>query len=121
MYCRKCGQGNDDNAFRCVRCGEIVQDLPVPPAGSGSRGQGVEVPNHLALAIVATLFCCLPCGVVAIVYANQVNGAASAGDIAGAEEASRQAQLWGWIGVGLGVVVWVVYFGLSVMGVMLKR
>jgi len=32
MYCEKCGQGNDDNAFRCVKCGEIVQILPVAQA-----------------------------------------------------------------------------------------
>ena len=31
MYCQKCGMQNDDNAFRCVRCGEIIQDLPNQP------------------------------------------------------------------------------------------
>jgi hypothetical protein len=27
MFCPKCGAPNDDNAFRCVRCDEIVQQL----------------------------------------------------------------------------------------------
>lgn len=33
MFCRKCGVGNDDNAFRCVKCHAIVQDLAeaMPP------------------------------------------------------------------------------------------
>jgi hypothetical protein len=25
MYCPRCGTANDDNAFRCVKCNEIVQ------------------------------------------------------------------------------------------------
>ena len=29
MYCPKCGTQNDDNAFRCVKCGEVIQPLPV--------------------------------------------------------------------------------------------
>jgi hypothetical protein len=32
MYCPKCGTENDDNAFRCIKCSEIIQ--PVPPAAT---------------------------------------------------------------------------------------
>lgn len=28
MYCPKCGAPNDDNAFRCVKCNELVQQSP---------------------------------------------------------------------------------------------
>jgi hypothetical protein len=31
MYCPKCGIQNDDNAFRCVKCGEIIQQIPIQP------------------------------------------------------------------------------------------
>jgi hypothetical protein len=31
MYCPKCGTQNDDNAFRCVKCGEIIQPIPIQP------------------------------------------------------------------------------------------
>jgi hypothetical protein len=112
MYCRKCGHENDANAFRCVQCREVVQDLPSRPAETGSRP---EVPNHLVLAILATFFCCLPFGIVAIVYASQVNGKLDAGDLAGAEEASRQASLWGWIAFGLGIAVGAGYFILTMI------
>ena len=27
VYCRKCGTRNDGNAFKCVECGEVVQDV----------------------------------------------------------------------------------------------
>jgi type IV pilus assembly protein PilA len=29
MYCPKCGTQNDDNAFRCVKCSAIIQELPL--------------------------------------------------------------------------------------------
>ena len=40
-----------------------------------------QVPNNLVWAILSTLFCCLPAGIVSIVYAAQVNGKLAAGDI----------------------------------------
>ena len=52
------------------------------------------VPNHLVWAILSTLFCCLPLGIVSIVFAAQVNGKLAAGDVAGAQEASDKAKKW---------------------------
>ncbi|MHC4085648.1 MAG: zinc ribbon domain-containing protein [Planctomycetota bacterium] len=31
MYCPKCGTQNDDNAFRCIKCGEVIQPIPIQP------------------------------------------------------------------------------------------
>ncbi|KAF1712620.1 hypothetical protein CSC70_03725 [Pseudoxanthomonas kalamensis DSM 18571] len=62
------------------------------------------VPNNLVWAILATLFCCLPLGIVSIVYAAQVNGKLAAGDVAGAQESSNKAKQWAiW-----SVIAWVV-------------
>ncbi len=63
-----------------------------------------EVPNYLVQAILCTLCCCIPFGIVAIVFAAQVNGRLAEGDYAGAVQASNQAKLWCWIGFGLGLV-----------------
>ena len=52
------------------------------------------IPNNLVWAILTTLFCCLPLGVVSIVYAAQVDGKAAAGDIAGARAAANSAKSW---------------------------
>jgi len=30
MYCRKCGTLNDDNAFKCIKCGTVIQQVPLP-------------------------------------------------------------------------------------------
>ena len=76
MYCTKCGAANTDNAWKCVQCGQVLQQAPSPPAQPAIR-----IPNYLVHAILCTLFCCLPLGIVAIVYAAQVNTKAAAGDI----------------------------------------
>ncbi len=72
-----------------------------PPPQAGAIG---SVPSYLVQSILVTLCCCLPLGIPAIVFAAQVNGKLKAGDIAGAEEASRKAKMWCWIAFGLGIV-----------------
>lgn len=72
------------------------------------------VPNHLVWAILTTLFCCLPLGIVSIVYAAQVDGKRAAGDLAGAWEASRKAKLWAiWSAVSAPILIaaWMILFG----------
>ena len=32
MYCPKCGTKNDDQALKCVNCGEVLQQIVVPKA-----------------------------------------------------------------------------------------
>jgi len=70
-------------------------------------------------AILATVLCCLPAGIPAIVYAAQVNGKLQAGDLAGARAASENAKMWCWIsfGIGLGgVVLWGLLAVIGVVG-----
>jgi hypothetical protein len=63
-----------------------------------------NIPTYLAQAILCTLFCCLPFGIVAIVFAAQVGSKLSAGDISGAQRSSDQARMWCWISFGVGIV-----------------
>ncbi len=69
-----------------------------------------QIPNHLVWAILSTLFCCLPAGIVSIVYAAQVNGKLAAGDIAGAQESSEKAKKWAIWSAIAALVVGVLYF-----------
>ncbi len=63
-----------------------------------------QPPSHLAWAIVASLFCCIVPGFVAIAYATQVAGRYNAGDTYGALEASKKAMDWVVISIVLGVL-----------------
>ena len=73
------------------------------PAPSGmSQGNQASTPaerkpmpkSYLLWAILATIFCCMPAGIVAIVFSTQVSSRYFVGDEAGAEKASNRAQIW---------------------------
>lgn len=122
MYCPNCGAHNDENATRCVNCGHVLQpvstptvDVPPPPQ-FGPQG---SVPTYLVPAILTTVFCCLPFGIVSIVYAAQVSGKVEAGNRAGAIESSRKARLWAWISFGAGLVAIVLGLVLGVFSALL--
>ncbi len=84
-----------------------------PPPGSGAPA---TVPNYLVHSIIS-LFCCLPLGVVAIIFAAQVNGKVAAGDIQGAMDSSKKAKMFAYIAIGLGVACWLIYLIIMVLGV----
>jgi hypothetical protein len=87
--------------------------LPTPaarPSYAAAPAAGQKVPNYLVQAILVTLCCCLPVGIPAIVFAAQVNSKVAAGDLAGAEVASRKAKMWCWIAFGLGIVANIIGF-----------
>ena len=97
MYCPNCGEENVDCANFCRACGGSL--ISEPAAGSPPH-----VPNHLVWAILVTIFCCLPFGIVSIVYAAQVNGFVAAGNFEAAQQASDNAKLWAWIAFAVGLV-----------------
>ena len=61
-------------------------------------------PTYLVWAVVMTVLCCLPAGVVAIVFACQVSSKFYAGDMEGALRASERAQIWIIVSFVLGVL-----------------
>ncbi len=104
MYCGNCGSQNDNNAYKCVKCGEAFQQM----GGGGTPPE--RIPNYLIPSIFLTLFCCLPLGIPAILFSAQVNGKIRAGDIQGAMESSRKAKKWCWLSFGVGLVVSILFF-----------
>ena len=87
-----------------------------PPMGH-QVPSGPPIPNYLWQSIVATLLCCMPFGVVAIVFAAKVDGLVARGDIAGANAASKSAKTWLTAAIITGLVVVVAYVGLMVIGI----
>ena len=127
MFCSNCGARNEENATYCANCGNELRrietprvDVPPPPQPQTQTSFGPQssqyVPNYLVPAILTTLFCCLPFGIVSIVYAAQVNGKLAAGDHQGALQSSRSAKMWAWIAFGTGLLLIVGYFVLVLLG-----
>ena len=109
MFCGNCGNEVDNKAVVCVKCGVAVAGATPPPPKP-------NVSNHLVGAILVTVLCCLPFGIVSIIYATQVNTKLAAGDIEGTITSSKRAKTWMWWGFGVGlavnIIVGVLQFGL---------
>ena len=106
VFCQGCGAENSDQNISCENCNE-----PLTSNNQMSNSKRYEnVPNYLVTSIIVTLCCCLPFGIVAIVYAASVNAKVAAGDIQGAKAASGTALMWCCLGAILSIILWVIFF-----------
>ena len=66
-------------------------------------------------AILTTILCCLPLGVVSIVFSTQVNSKWAQGDFDGALNSAKRARqfaMWSAIALGIGVVLYLGLIGI---------
>ena len=70
-------------------------------------------PTNMVWAVLATIFCCVPFGIVAIVFANQVSKCYLAGDLEGAKSASETGAWWCIAAITIGVIWRPLLFGMS--------
>ena len=70
---------------------------------------GGKIESHLLKSILTTFFCCMPLGIVAIVFAAQVDGHVRSGDYARAEDSAKKANLFSNISLGIGLAGTVLY------------
>lgn len=68
--------------------------------------------NNMALAIFTTLCCCLPTGIYAIIRASKVNEFWSLQQYELANQAAADAKKWSLIGLVLGIVGQLLYWGI---------
>jgi hypothetical protein len=76
-----------------------------PPTPQPMGMPQAAIQNYLVPAIISTICCCLPAGIVSIIFATQVNTKIKAGDIQGAMDASAKAKMWFIIAIVAGVIV----------------
>lgn len=82
---------------------------PPPPQGGVGPQAGPAPDNWLVPAILATIFCCWPFGIPAILAAAKVNEYWNLGDHAGAHEQSSKAKKFTIIALCAAVGVWVLF------------
>lgn len=92
-----------------------------PPPGYGPPqqpfgGYGPKPDNYLVWAILSTLLCCLPAGIVSIVYSSKVDGLYNSGQLLEAQQASENAKRWAIIAVIAGLVVGALWGVLVALG-----
>lgn len=89
--------------------GQPYQQQPYQAQQPQYAGPQLEVaepcpPTNLVWAIISTLLCCLPAGIVAIVYAMKVTNKYREGDIEGAKRASETGAWWCIASIVLGII-----------------
>ncbi|MDE6329386.1 MAG: CD225/dispanin family protein [Muribaculaceae bacterium] len=80
------------------------------PYSPGAQPPMVQPQSYLWLAILSTVLCCMPLGIVSIIYASKVNSCWTQGRYQEAYDNSKNARLWALIGAGVGLVVSIIYF-----------
>jgi hypothetical protein len=93
---------------------------PYPPPGGPGYGSGYPPPNYgpppdnnMVWAILSTVLCCLPLGVVAIVKSSQVQSLWFQGFHAEAQKAANDARkwaMWSAISIGILLLLYVLFF-----------
>jgi hypothetical protein len=74
--------------------------------------------NYLVESILVTFCCCLPLGIVGIVFASQVDSKWNYGDHAGAIAAADNAKKFTLIGFAIGLVLNLLMFGIQILAVL---
>lgn len=80
-----------------------------PYAQGNPHMLGPRPSNYLILSIFTTICCCLPFGIVGIIYSNKVDTAFYAGDYLSAVNYSNQARTWNIIGIVSGSLISLIY------------
>lgn len=117
MYCPACGAFNNDRAIQCEECG---MDFSPNFGEMEMHREPIQIPNYLVQSILVTICCCMPFGIVAIVFAAQVNGLIERGDYAAAQDKSRLANRWCWISFGTGLAIAVLSMLFQMIGAMVS-
>jgi drug/metabolite transporter (DMT)-like permease len=83
---------------------------PPPPHGAPQGGYPAQQPeSNLVWGILCAVLCCLPFGVVSIVYSSKVSGLWMQERYAEAQAAADNAKKWAIWGAVAGVVVGIIY------------
>ncbi|MBL0357076.1 MAG: CD225/dispanin family protein [Chitinophagaceae bacterium] len=84
-------------------------------AGTGSNPPPMQKPdNNLVWAILSTILCCLPLGIVAIISATKVDNLWNSGQHSEAVREAKKAKDWAIYSAIAGVVVIILYFIIAV-------
>lgn len=128
-FCIQCGQPIEGNPSFCTNCGAPIPSEPQPqyqepiaqeepkPQPVQQQPAGPKPKNYLVLSILATIFCCLPFGIPAIIFSAQVDSHWNAGRYQESRDASRKAKTWMLVSVILGALIVISYIALIVVGV----
>lgn len=82
----------------------------------GRNAPGAKPDNYLVFAIITTVLCCLPLGIVSIIHSTKVDNLWNSGQYVEATAASNQAKQFAIYAAIAGVIVWGIYLMMVAAG-----
>lgn len=91
----------------------VRPERPVTPQYKPNVSNQPKPDNNLTWAILSTIFCCMPLGIPAIIFANKVDALWANGCYEEARDAANKAKTWSLCSLGGGVIVFLICFFLG--------
>ncbi len=122
MICPHCQANIPDNSNFCTVCGVSLvssgaenQQQPMPPNNQMPPNCDMNIPDYLVWSILELVCCCLPFGIVSLIYSVQANNAKKMGNFTVAHENAEKAKKFLIWGVVLGAVVNIAVIAIQVL------
>lgn len=110
------GQQNQNYTQQGPNYGQQNQGYYQQNNFNGMPQKPVNWVPYLILSIISTLCCCLPFGVVGIVFSAKINSAILAGNLEEAQNNAKMARIWIIVSFAIGFLTWLIYMVLIVTG-----
>ena len=110
------GQQNQNYTQQGPNYGQQNQGYYQQNNFNGMPQKPVNWVPYLILSIISTLCCCLPFGVVGIVFSAKINSAMLAGNLEEAQNNAKMAKIWIIVSFAIGLLTWLIYMVLIVTG-----
>lgn len=110
------GQQNQNYNQQNLNYGQQNQGYYQQNNFNGMPQKPVNWVPYLILSIISTLCCCLPFGVVGIVFSAKINSAMMAGNLEEAQNNAKMARIWIIVSFAIGLLTWLIYMVLIVTG-----
>jgi len=103
-----------------VATGTVQQATVVVQPFPASHVPALPPPSHMGLALIATLFCFFPIGIIALVKSSEVGKFHRCGAYESSKQASQKARYWAMLSIKIGVVCHIIYTVLIIVAIVLR-
>ncbi|MCI9074566.1 MAG: zinc-ribbon domain-containing protein [Dorea sp.] len=96
--------GQPGNGYSQPDYGQQTGYYSQPDNGYSQPVKPINGTPYLIFSILSTICCCLPLGIVSIIFASKIDSLQRIGDYAGAENAAKKAKIFMIVGAVLGII-----------------
>ena len=108
-------QNNSYQNSSCQSNGYQNGNYQNTPSYQQGQGDTVNWVPYLVVSIISTLCCCIPFGIVAIVFSAKINSAVTSGNMEEAKKAAKTAKIWTIVAVVAGLIANIAFLVITAM------